>query len=370
MLGPLLPSLSARWALTDVEAGYLFSAQFLGSIAGTLISGNLVSRRGFRIVILAGLALMALAVSLVIPSSASVAIGAIFASGVGLGLVIPSANLLVGTVAPGSTVALNYLNLFWGLGAVGCPFLVAFFQHHSTNIAPFFYVLSIALLVFGVPVFAVQIPQNDRPTLSQTAKRTSIWKSSLLPVLAILFFLYEATENGVAGWIAYQAKRTAHAPGLFWATVPAYFWGALLFGRATGHLLARKFSLFRALRIHLVIAAVGIAVLIASPGLTAIVAGAIAAGLGFSTVFPAFLNILSTTFGTMAPKAGSVLFTLGALGGACGPLAIGVVSEHSSLRAGFLAPIIGCMAMILLCSPRFIWWTKNLERIKNSEPKL
>ena len=33
LLGPLLPSLAARWSLNDTQGGYLFTAEFLGSLS-------------------------------------------------------------------------------------------------------------------------------------------------------------------------------------------------------------------------------------------------------------------------------------------------------------------------------------------------
>src|SRR5256885_14980523 len=47
MVGPLLPVLSARWALNDAHAGYLFTAQFSGSMLGVMGSGFLMLLRGF-----------------------------------------------------------------------------------------------------------------------------------------------------------------------------------------------------------------------------------------------------------------------------------------------------------------------------------
>src|SRR5579859_2679049 len=48
-LAPALPVLAARWNLSDAQAGRLFTAQFLGSITGNLISLWLTPRHGFRV---------------------------------------------------------------------------------------------------------------------------------------------------------------------------------------------------------------------------------------------------------------------------------------------------------------------------------
>ena len=62
LLGPVLPSLAARWSLNDAQAGELFTAQFLASTVGVALSGVLVPRLGYRLVLVLGLAFMALGV--------------------------------------------------------------------------------------------------------------------------------------------------------------------------------------------------------------------------------------------------------------------------------------------------------------------
>ena len=58
LLGPLLPTLIARWTLNDAQAGDLFLVQFLASLLGVQLSGVLLSRLGFRPAFLCGLLMM------------------------------------------------------------------------------------------------------------------------------------------------------------------------------------------------------------------------------------------------------------------------------------------------------------------------
>src|SRR5260370_14697924 len=44
LLGPMLPTLIARWALNDTQAGNLFLVQFLASLAVVQLSGLLLPR--------------------------------------------------------------------------------------------------------------------------------------------------------------------------------------------------------------------------------------------------------------------------------------------------------------------------------------
>src|SRR5207253_10606478 len=60
LLGPMLPILSARWTLSDSQAGYLFTAQFATSILGVAISSLMVHRYGYRLTLVFGLCFMSL----------------------------------------------------------------------------------------------------------------------------------------------------------------------------------------------------------------------------------------------------------------------------------------------------------------------
>src|ERR1700704_6032051 len=126
LLGPMLPILSAKWSLNYGQAGSLFTAQFVASTFGVLLSGVLVSRLGFRFAINAGLLAMAVAVAMLPLSSYFPGLACIALYGAGLGLAVPAANLLVAEVNPSRrSAALNLLNFCWSTGAVACPFLVA-----------------------------------------------------------------------------------------------------------------------------------------------------------------------------------------------------------------------------------------------------
>src|SRR5271165_2408500 len=63
-LGPMLPALSARWSLTDEQAGYLLFAQFFSSMFGMLASAQLVQHIGYRLTFIIGLLMMACGISL------------------------------------------------------------------------------------------------------------------------------------------------------------------------------------------------------------------------------------------------------------------------------------------------------------------
>src|SRR5262249_54982779 len=126
LLGPMLPTLSARWSLNYSQAGALFNAQYIASTCAVALSGALAAKKGFRFPIKIGLVFMTFGLSCLLSQSRVVGILSISAYGSGLGMAVPAANLLVAAANPQRRSAtLSLLNFFWSVGAVACPFLVA-----------------------------------------------------------------------------------------------------------------------------------------------------------------------------------------------------------------------------------------------------
>src|SRR6267154_1221493 len=241
LLGPMLPALSARWSLNYSQAGSLFTAQFLASTVGVGVSGILISRRGFRFALNAGLLVMAAGVAGLSAGSHLWGLGCIAAYGAGLGLAVPAANLLLAEVNPGRrSAALNLLNFSWSVGAVVCTFLVAGAARSNRVVTLTILVAAVLLLVMlGILSTYSRVAE---PVLSGGDRRPARinWGSRSLLVLAALFFLYVGTENSFGGWIASYAKSLGTIPLARSVMAPSFFYSALLVGRWLAPLILRR----------------------------------------------------------------------------------------------------------------------------------
>src|SRR5271156_4098682 len=130
LLGPMLPILIARWAMNDTQAGNLFLVQFLAALVGVQLSGALLTRLGFRPAFLSGLLLMAGGAATLYLGSLRLGLMSVAAYGLGLGLIIPTDNLLIAEIGSGvgpdarsgassgvssKAGAVSLLNFFWGV---------------------------------------------------------------------------------------------------------------------------------------------------------------------------------------------------------------------------------------------------------------
>lgn len=349
MLGPMLPVFSERWMINDTQAGYLFTAQFTGSMFGVAGSSIFAPRVGLRFTLTLGLAIMALGTAGLAFCDWPSGLLAASCFGVGLGLTIPTVNLLVSALNPErSAAALNLINLSWGVGAVGCPLIVAALQRiHRTSfllhgVAGMLLIVSAAVIYFHFPDPGAKVERSVARLPRQT------WRSPFVPILVSIFFLYVGSEASISGWVSSYARRTMTNPGMMWAVMPSFFWVPLLLGRAIAPLLLRRIPQLKLSTGGLLLATMGIAALLASGSIWQVAVSLSLAGLGLSSVFPIAIATLSRRFGGQAPRVGGLMFAMAGLGGATLPWLVGYTSSHfESLRLGLCVPLFGCLGMVI-----------------------
>ena len=370
LLGPMLPILIARWAMNDTQAGNLFLVQFLASLVGVQLSGVLLARWGFRPAFLLGLLLMACGVATLYMGSLWLGLASVAAYGLGLGLIIPTDNLLIAEIGSSSgsglssrdssrASAVSLLNFFWGVGAVFCSLMVAWTAAHRLlpfflgAVALFLVLLALAMRNLSFPAAAKSSEAKSAEANSRERSASSSWremaKSPAIWLFAAVFFLYPGAETAVGGWIGSYASRLGSRGAAMASLMPAFFWSALTVGRALGTAFLRHFPERRVLRAGCAAGAAGIGLMLWAPALAGVIAGALITGLSFSTLYPITVARLSERFGVAARSIGALMFSLAAVGPAVIPWMVGVISHATgSLRAGLLLPLGATVILFLI----------------------
>lgn len=349
ILGPMLPTLSARWSLNYSQVGAFFPVQYVASTCAVAFSGVLATWRGYRFAMKTGLLLTAIGLAFLLAGPKWCATLCIAANGAGLGLAVPAANLMVAAVNPGRRSAtLNLLNFFWSTGAVACPFLVA--AAAKTQHMPLFLLcvsgFSISV-VLGIGLTGNRIVEpvvtlDKRPVLSLIGARTHLFS-----ILALLFFLYVGVENAFGQWLASYGKSLGTLTLAISLAIPSFFYASLTVGRMLAPALLQIIDEIRLVQTGLLLACAGMAGLIFSHALPGVAASACAGGLGLSYVYPITISLLSREFDS--PRIGSLMFVLSNIGGGLLPWLVGVSSTRfGTLKAGFYVPLLGCALMYVL----------------------
>ena len=235
LLGPILPTLSAKWHLDDAETGWLFIAQFAGAIIGSALSGLIIERFGLFRLIAWGYAVAAVGVASLGISSWEVGLLSVFSFGFALGLTGPTVNLLVAQInSERSAVALNILNLTWASGAVVGPPIIASFAidgHLGRPLIGLAAFLSVIALLMARRSFS---DSSSGPNRLGANKKDAVrlalnaCASPYALLTGALIFIYVGTETAASGWIVSYAQRLhASTSGLETMTA-SFFWTGLL----------------------------------------------------------------------------------------------------------------------------------------------
>jgi len=346
LLGPVLPALSGRWRLDDAQAGFLFTAQFLGSLSGALIAGRIALRFGLRAAITMGFAIASAGVTVASAAPYISGLGGVATWGLGLGLIIPSMNLLVAELNAGRrAAALNVLNFAWGIGAVAAPPVIAA-TLRSTDLPPLLLSLAVLLAAAALAVWAVRV---DAAAGDGAPEAAGVWRGSWIWLTGVFLFLYVGVENGLAGWMPSYAMRVLRVTYGAMAAAQGGFWGAILAVRLLAPALLRRVPAPLLIVSGLALASLGMLLLLASADAWSLVAGALLAGTGLAAVFPTAVALFTERAGAQGARVTGVVFAMSALGGATVPWAVGAVSTRfDSLRLALAAPLGCCLLMIVL----------------------
>lgn len=361
MLGPILPLMTSRWNLTDIQAGRLFTVQFLCSVTGSFIASRVLARWGTARTVGTGMLLIAVGVWGTGMGAAAFGLAGIGLFGLGLGFALPATNLLVAEMVPEKRVgALNILNFFWTIGAMAGPLLIGF-ALRSIGFRSFAWLLCIAVILISAFEFAALPCSVPTASALQRGKLAGHHRLGFAVLTCTFLILYVGVENGVSGWLSVLAGRVHHAQLPTAAIIQSSFWGAILAGRLLAPVVVRSVPAIKLVYLGLTSAAVGILTIVAATRNAQFEAGILLCGIGLAALFPTMVAIFAEWYGTGG--TGSIVLGLCGFGGAAIPLAVGVVGSYAgSLKTGFLVNL-GCVLVALLT----FWRLHVLVRSQQSE---
>ncbi|HUB30743.1 MAG TPA: MFS transporter [Terracidiphilus sp.] len=350
MLGTILPELSDRFHLTPTQNGTIAFAQALGLMIASLAVGPLLDTQGDKIGLLLGLVCIAIAL-FALPRSGGygAVVFLMFLLGTGGGIVVTGANALSSAASSGHrAIALNLVNLFFGLGGLATPFLSAnLFKKNSARLC---YTIAVLTLVTLVIHALTPMPGPAGGSGFVLANVGPLLSRPLLLMLGFFLFLYIGCEVGVWNWL----PRHLIAQGI----PESRALNILSLGFALGLLVGRvgvSPILIHVSAVHVTLAA-SIAMAVTtffmlrtnSPGPA--VALVFLAGLSMAPVFPTTLAIVGTAFPQMTGTAIGFAITCGWAGLAVTSRIIGAIAsgDPSRLRKALLIIPASAVLMIVL----------------------
>jgi fucose permease len=344
MLGALMPT----FHLTVKQNSEVALAQAIGLIMASLSTGPLIDKRGKKTALIAGFVLIS-ATLYTLPNAVGYAQIALcfLVLGFGGGLVGTAANVLASDIDEkrrGS--ALNFLNLFFGLGLMAAPFIAANLLNGSaTALCYFEAALATVTLLILVVTPIPPAPSERAFTISearQVLHRPELW------LLSLSLFLYVACEVGVSNWLA-TYLITRGIPRITALNI-------LSLGFALGLLVGRVAVSGILLKVSAPAVTLGSAGLLAvttylvlqttDPNVAGIVV--FCAGLAMAPVFPTTLAMIADAFPVMTATAMGIAITSGWLGLAVSSPVIGAIAGSDSRNLGTALLIFPIASLIMI----------------------
>jgi FHS family Na+ dependent glucose MFS transporter 1 len=351
-VGPLLSQFASNNNASLAEIGGVYSALFVGALLANMALGRLTDRWGQHRALIVSLILYALAMTAATFSRwLPLTFGLIFVAGLGYGTANLCGNVLVGRVYKERSVsAVNWLNVFYGIGAFTGPLLVSLSLFLLKDGAPAIWFGAIAMLIIMVvmilQVFDLQLENQAPAPEIQPGKRVT--RSIFLWTLSLVVLIYVGTEATLGGWSTTYLQKTTSLPIELAAMGASAFWLALTGGRLMGALIGSRISEVKLLILCLAISFVGALLFLLSYGNGWFSVGAILTmGLGFGAIYPTIMAVMTNTFRHAPGQAGGVITAMGSIGGSLFPWLLGVTLQAYGMRSGTYYMSALVLALIL-----------------------
>jgi FHS family Na+ dependent glucose MFS transporter 1 len=341
-LGPSLPYLAGNVGTSLRGISSLFIAHRLGYMAGSFGGGRLYDRiSGNRLMM--GMLLIMAAGMVIVPlvPILAILIAILFGLGAAEGTVDVGGNiLLVWTRPPRIGSLMNALHLFFGLGAMICPLILARMIQRTGGIRWGYWLIA----ALAIPIALLLLPQ-DSPRPAQIVKDRSAHAGRiLLPLLITAFFFFHvAAESSYGAWIYTYSITKKLADEVSAGYLTSTFWGAFTCGRAATIFLALKLNAKVQLGGSVAGAFLSLLVLMIWPdSVSAVWIATFAFGLSLAGLFPGSITLASEHLHMTGGTTGLFL-VVSSLGAMAFPWLIGQFFESVGPIV-FPAFLLGAMA--------------------------
>ncbi|MGA7622661.1 MAG: MFS transporter [Candidatus Acidiferrales bacterium] len=348
MLGTILPDLSDRFGLSPSQNGTIAFAQALGLIIASLGVGPLLDNEGKKIGLILGLAFIAIALFL-LPRSAGFAsiVFLLFLLGVGGGIVVTGANSLASDVgAVHRAIALNLVNLFFGLGGLATPFISA--NLFARNWMRLCYTVAFLTVVAVMIQLFTKMPGLPNAQGFVFADARAVLGRSLLVLLGFFLFLYVGCEVGIWNWLPRYLIAQGISESRALNILSLGFALGILIGRAgISPVLARLPAITVTLLASIAMAITTFLILQTN---NPTVAGIFVflAGISMAPVFPTTIAIVGDTFPRMTSTAIGLAITCGWTGLAVSSRIIGFIAGGDPRRLKRALMVIPASAVLMI----------------------
>jgi len=240
-IGPILPFLANNVGVSLGQISFVFTAQNLGYLIGSVGGGRLFDRVKSHHLMILSLGLMVV-MGLLIPlvSWFYLLLVVLFFFGLGLGTMDVGGNLnLVWIFESRVSPYMNALHFSFGVGGFLAPIIISLMLGWTEgNLTYALWTLFILFLPGFIGLILLKSPEN-------VAKKADhgenlIVNFRMVGLMVLIFFLSVGVQSGFGGWIFTYVSELQIADVAAAALMTSIYWGALTLGRLVAIPVSKK----------------------------------------------------------------------------------------------------------------------------------
>jgi MFS family permease len=350
-LGAVVPNLKEKFNLDDVASGTLFSILPLGILVGSLFFGPFCDKYGYKLLLSLSCFSMFLGfVGIAYAPSHGLLKICIFLIGVGGGAINGATSALVSDISEKDKGAnLSLLGVFFGLGALGMPFLLGVLEASfnfeiivaSVGVVTFFAAVFYLLIKFPPPKHAQGFPLSEG---------MSLIKDGVLMLIAFFLFFQSSFEAIVNNWtttylteqfdISKNKALYALSLSVVGMTVMRLLLGSVFRKTNIKNLWIAAFSMI----------AIALGFLAFGNSFYLSVSGLILLGAGLAGGFPLMLGFVGNRYKELSGTAFSLVLVIALAGNMIINYGMGIIAQNFGIKHLVTVAFAELIFMIFLCA--------------------
>lgn len=356
LLGSAWPVMQGELGVSMSLAGAITMTISAGTIVSSLLSDSLTRKFSAGLVTAVSVAMTAAALFGFSVSNSFIML-CIWAVPYGLGAGAVDAALNNYVALHYNSRQMSWLHCFWGIGAAVSPYIMGYCLtggygwHSGYRTVSIIQIALTAMLFISLPLWKKRSAENEKAE-AESKPLTIIQAVKIKGVLPLLtaFFSYCAVEQTAMLWASSYLVKQRSIDADTAARFASLFMLGITFGRFLCGFVADRFGDKRMIRIGIITAAAG-AALIAIPLKSDVLAlgGLIIVGFGCAPIYPSVIHSTPYNFGRENSQAIiGIQMAVAYLGTTFMPPLFGVIAEQISIALFPFYMLLFCAVMLIM----------------------
>jgi len=321
------------------QAGFIFTANFIGFTGFIMLGGIAADRWGKKTVLTIAVVGMPIAL-LLFPMSPNFLVACFIVVFIGgfCGFIESIANALIADLNienPGFYI--NFAQVFFGIGALVGPILAGIAVSAGVSWKSIYYILACLFLIIAVVFIINKLPPTPKlESISWVGLKNLITDKKFL-LICLCMVLYTGAEVSGWGWMSTFLKQNLHFSMTKSSIAVGVFWFAIVVGRLICTPLTLKYST----RIITMVLAFISVLVTALSGIVrsefAVWAVIIAMGLAYSSQWGLIVSYGNEHYKRYTGTVFALLVGSGGLGMAILPFLTGIIGQYVSIRSAMIS---------------------------------